>query len=328
MIFVNPYEEDLALIGTTDIPVEGDPGSVQMDAEREAYLLAVLDRYFSAGPAAADIVHRFSGVRPLFDDDADNPSAVTRDYIFDVDPGTPEADRPPLLSVFGGKITTYRKLAEHALDRLRPFFPAHARRLDRRACRCRAATSRTPTSRAGSADFGPLLSLAARRACSGTMAGSMARAPDRLIGDARRLEELGRHFGGQLYEREARFLIETEWAETAEDILDAADQAPSPPDSGRAGRLRCLAGCQQARAALDRRRGALEAVMTTSLFLGLDVGTSGVRGIAIDETGVARAQASRPMPAPARGRRRHRPGPGHLARGAPGGAGRDGRLGG
>ena len=217
VIFVNPYEEDLALIGTTDIQVEGDPGSVQMDQNEEAYLLAVLDHYFSAGPSAADIVHRFSGVRPLLDDDADSPSAVTRDYTFDVDPGTPEADRPPLLSVFGGKITTYRKLAEHALDRLRPFFP------DMRGAWTAAVPM--PGGDIANADFEGWLGRLARfypwlpprlLRHYGRLYGTRA---DRLIGDARRLEELGRHFGGQLYEREALFLIETEWAETSEDIL-------------------------------------------------------------------------------------------------------------
>ena len=83
----------------------------------------MLARYFRDPPGEADIVHSFSGVRPLYDDSAENPSAVTRDYVFDVEPKQPDGDRAPLLSVFGGKITTYRKLAEHALDKLAPFFP-------------------------------------------------------------------------------------------------------------------------------------------------------------------------------------------------------------
>src|SRR6185437_6992619 len=78
VIFVNPYEGDLALIGTTDIPVEGDPGAAAMDASEVDYLLTVVGRYFKEAPSRADIVHRFSGVRPLYDDDAENPSAVTR----------------------------------------------------------------------------------------------------------------------------------------------------------------------------------------------------------------------------------------------------------
>ncbi|MGH6926928.1 MAG: glycerol-3-phosphate dehydrogenase, partial [Dongiaceae bacterium] len=124
VIFVNPYEGDLALIGTTDIPVEGRPEDAAIDEEEIAYLLEVIARYFKNPPTPSDIVHAFSGVRPLYDDKAENPSAVTRDYIFDVDPRLPRPDAGPILSIFGGKITTYRKLAEHALDKLNPFFPA------------------------------------------------------------------------------------------------------------------------------------------------------------------------------------------------------------
>ena len=217
MIFVNPYEEDLALIGTTDIQVEGDPGSVQMDESEEAYLLAVLGRYFKAGPTPADIIHRFSGVRPLLDDDAANPSAVTRDYTFDVDPGAPDAGHPPLLSIFGGKITTYRKLAEHALDRLKPFFPGMRGTW--------TAGAPMPGGDIPDADFEGWLGRLARSypwlpppllRHYGRLYGTRA---ERLIGAARGLDDLGRHFGGRLYEREARFLVDEEWAETAEDIL-------------------------------------------------------------------------------------------------------------
>jgi glycerol-3-phosphate dehydrogenase len=217
VIFVNPYEGDLALIGTTDIPVEGDPGAAGMDESEVDYLLAVVGRYFKAAPSRADIVHRFSGVRPLYDDDAENPSAVTRDYTFDIDPGTREGDRPPLLSVFGGKITTYRKLAEHALDRLRPFFP------DMKAAW--TGTVPMPGGDIPNADFeGWLKRFAGRHPWLpaalarhyGRLYGTRA---DALLAEARGLDDLGRHFGGLLYEREARFLMDQEWAETAEDIL-------------------------------------------------------------------------------------------------------------
>ena len=142
VIFVNPYEGDLALIGTTDIAVEGKPEDAAIDDREIDYLLAVLARYFDRPPTRADIVHSFSGVRPLYDDNAENPSAVTRDYIFDIDPKLPNGAAPPILSIFGGKITTYRKLAEHALDKLGPFFPGMARR-GPPARRCPAATCLT-----------------------------------------------------------------------------------------------------------------------------------------------------------------------------------------
>ncbi len=137
VIFVNPYEGDKALIGTTDIPVEDDPAEVKAEPAEIDYLLAIVNRYFEHGPGRDDVEATFAGVRPLYDDAAENPSAVTRDYVFDVEPESPAGGRAPMLSVFGGKITTYRKLAEHALDKLAPFFPADAARLDRQGAAAR-----------------------------------------------------------------------------------------------------------------------------------------------------------------------------------------------
>jgi D-erythritol 1-phosphate dehydrogenase len=119
VIFVNPYQGDLALIGTTDIPYEGRADDVAIDGTEVHYLLRALSRYLRTPPADCDVVHAFFGVRPLYDDSSEDPSAVTRDYVLEID-GAPET--PPVLSIFGGKITTYRKLAEHALLRLMPWF--------------------------------------------------------------------------------------------------------------------------------------------------------------------------------------------------------------
>ena len=181
VIFVNPYEGDLALIGTTDIPVEGRAGGRCIDARGDRLPAGRPRTATSASrQVEADIVHSFSGVRPLYDDSAENPSAVTRDYVFDVEPQQPEGDRAPLLSVFGGKITTYRKLAEHALDKLTPFFPAARPRLDRgratarrrhAGCRFRALARRLSGQSA----------LAARRRSPGTTAASTARVPTRCL---------------------------------------------------------------------------------------------------------------------------------------------------
>ena len=215
LIFVNPYFDDLALIGTTDIPFDGRPEDVAIDAGEVDYLLAILNRYFRTALTPDDVLSAYSGVRPLFDDDAaKNASAVTRDYEFEVDGGP---DRPPILSAFGGKITTYRKLSEHALDRLASFFPAMGKAWTRNAP--------LPGGDIPNADFArwregfsarhPFLSapLAMHYAVSyGTEA-------ERLLEGATTLEDLGRHFGALLYEREARYLIDNEWAETAEDIL-------------------------------------------------------------------------------------------------------------
>ena len=121
VVFVSPYEEDFALIGTTDVPFAGSPEDVAIEESEVDELLGLVNRYFRSGPTRDDILHCFSGVRPLFDDGADNASAITRDYVFDLDA---PADAAPLLTIFGGKITTYRRLAEQALERLKPFFPA------------------------------------------------------------------------------------------------------------------------------------------------------------------------------------------------------------
>lgn len=218
VIFVNPYEGDLALIGTTDIPVEGDPGEARIDTAEIDYLLGVVARYFRNPPGRGDIRHSFAGVRPLHDDSAENPSAVTRDYIFEVDPKTPAPGQGPVLSIFGGKITTYRKLAEHALERLKPFFP--------KLGPAWTSGAALPGGEMPKADFEqwlagfqaryPWLPPALARHY-GRLYGTRAEA---LLGPARGVADLGVYFGALFYEREARFLMAEEWAETAEDMLE------------------------------------------------------------------------------------------------------------
>jgi D-erythritol 1-phosphate dehydrogenase len=215
VIFVNPYEGDLTLIGTTDIPYDGNADEVTIAEDEIAYLLRVINRYFKVPLARGDVVHAFSGVRPLYDDKAANPSAVTRDYVFDLDAREGSA---PLLSIFGGKITTYRKLAEHALDKLRPHLPAMGPAWTHRAP--------LPGGDMPGGDFAPFLAALRRRhpwlpepVALGYARRYGTRA-DALLADATTLADLGRHFGATLYEREARFLADTEWARTAEDVLE------------------------------------------------------------------------------------------------------------
>jgi glycerol-3-phosphate dehydrogenase len=214
VIFVNPYEGDLALIGTTDLPYAGRAEDVAIDDAEIDYLLGVLRRYMRTPPQPRDIVHAFSGVRPLYDDNAENPSAVTRDYVFEID-GDPGA--PPLLSIFGGKITTYRKLAEHALGRLAPWFS--------KMMPAWTAGAPLPGGDIGGAfaDFTARLQRDypelpnALLLHYGRLYGTRARD---LLGAARTSTDLGRYFGGNFYEREASYLRDTEWATTAADILD------------------------------------------------------------------------------------------------------------
>ena len=215
VIFVNPYQDDLCLIGTTDIPYDGLAEDVSVDEAEVDYLLAAVNRYMRVRLAPADVLHRFSGVRPLYDDKAANPSAVTRDYVFDIDGG---GDLPPLLSVFGGKITTYRKLAEHALERLRLHLPESGAAWTAGAC--------LPGGDIPDADFDRFLSDFSR--AHDWLPASLARHYARLygtradvvLGGARSLIELGMHFGGDLFEREVAYLRAFEWARSAEDILE------------------------------------------------------------------------------------------------------------
>ena len=119
IVFVIPYERDFSLVGTTDVAFEGDVRDVRISDEETDYLCAVVNRYFSRRVTPADVVWSYSGVRSLYDDSADDPSSITRDYVLELDAPPGGA---PLLSVFGGKITTFRKLAEAAMAKLRPAF--------------------------------------------------------------------------------------------------------------------------------------------------------------------------------------------------------------
>ncbi|SIQ22839.1 L-erythritol 4-phosphate dehydrogenase [Rhizobium sp. RU20A] len=215
VIFINPYENDMALIGTTDIPYEGKPEDVKIAENEVDYLLKAVNRYFNKQLTPADIVHSFSGVRPLYDDNSDNPSAVTRDYIFEVD--APEG-QAPLLSVFGGKITTFRKLADHAIERLKPFFPQMGAAWTSKAA--------LPGGEMPGADFETF--LAAQRRAYPWLPPALATHYARLYGTrmhallegASSLADLGTFFGPLLTEREARFLMATEWARRPDDILE------------------------------------------------------------------------------------------------------------
>jgi glycerol-3-phosphate dehydrogenase len=214
IVFVIPFEGEFSLIGTTDVPYEGDPAAPAIGPDETEYLCRVVNRYFERTTAPADVVWSYAGVRPLYDDASGNASAVTRDYVFDLDAGP---DRPPLLSIFGGKITTYRKLAEHALAKLQPLMG-----FTRGAW---TAGATLPGGDMPDADFGRFLAAARR---------DHPWVPDRLLrrwaraygtrlaaiaGSGSRLEDLGRDLGGGLYEAEVRYLAEHEWARTADDVL-------------------------------------------------------------------------------------------------------------
>jgi glycerol-3-phosphate dehydrogenase len=229
IIFAIPYERDFTLIGTTDLPYEGDPGAVAITAEETAYLCTAVSRYFVEPVVPGDVVWSYSGVRPLYDDLRESVSAVTRDYVFDVDLGTggettvDAANAAPLLSIFGGKITTYRKLAEHALDKLLPRLGSGRPGRPRRTAWTEHAT--LPGGDLPDADFAAYLRelRAARPWLPEALARRLARAygtrVEALLGSARGLTGLGEDLGGGLHEAEADYLMKREWALSAEDIL-------------------------------------------------------------------------------------------------------------
>jgi len=213
VIFINAYEGNKALIGTTDIAYEGRAEEVKADEGEIQYLLDVVNRYFKQKLRRDDVEETFSGVRPLFDDGQGNPSAVTRDYVFDLD----ETGGAPMLNVFGGKITTFRELAERGMHKLKKFFPGMGgdwtdsaplpggdmENADYETFRDRMKT-----------DY-PWMPAALRRHYGRLYGTAIAD----IVGSADGIEGLGRHFGGDLYEAEARYLVENEWARTAEDVL-------------------------------------------------------------------------------------------------------------
>ena len=214
IVFVIPYEGEYSLIGTTDVEYEGDPRHVEITPEETDYLCEVVNRYFKKQVEPADIVWSYSGVRPLFDDASGDASSVTRDYVFDVEGGD---GVPPLLSIFGGKITTYRKLAEHALERLAPLLDCHAGPWTESAA--------LPGGDLPDADFDRFLDgfTAAHSWLPGPLATRLARAygsrAEKIVAGRNGLNDLGQNLGGDLYEAELAYLVAEEWVLAPEDAL-------------------------------------------------------------------------------------------------------------
>ena len=212
VVFVLPYEQRFTLIGTTDREYQGDPSSVQPSQEEESYLIGVVNEHFKRQLRRDDICHRYAGVRPLVDDEDSNPSAVTRDYTLTVQDAGGQA---PLLSVFGGKLTTYRRLAESALERLKPWFSEMGPAWTARHA-LPGGSFESPVAFAEQLQRQyPWLEkdvLARYVRSYGTLCQTFLRG---CSGP----EDLGEAFGAGLTEREVKYLREREWAQTSEDIL-------------------------------------------------------------------------------------------------------------
>ncbi|OMG73420.1 glycerol-3-phosphate dehydrogenase [Burkholderia ubonensis] len=214
IIFAIPYERDFTLIGTTDVEYTNDPAKVAIDGNETQYLCDSINRYFKRKIAPADVHWTYSGVRPLLEDEnAANASAVTRDYRLEMDDGA----GAPLLSVFGGKITTFRKLAEEAGDLL-------CRALGRDAAPWTAGAP-LPGGDIANAKFDAFAAQFAARHpwLPAELARRYARAygtrAERVVGNAKSLAELGAAIAPGIHEAELRYLRDVEWATRAQDVL-------------------------------------------------------------------------------------------------------------
>ena len=216
IFFAIPYETDFTLIGTTDRDYEGDPADVRATPEEIAYICGSASEYFARPVAEADVVWSYSGVRPLYDKGDGAAQAATRDYVLELEA---EDGRAPLLSVFGGKLTTYRRLAEHALDLMIPHLPA---------CAGLAAgwTGRVPLPGGDFPvdGFEALVDEIRSRwsflpdALARRLARHYGTESRRILGEAKSMGGLGRQFGATLTEAEVDHLMAREWARTAADV--------------------------------------------------------------------------------------------------------------
>lgn len=214
IIFAIPYEEEFTLIGTTDRDYPGDPHDVKISDAEIDYLCAAASEYFAVAVRRSDIVWTYSAVRPLYDDGASKAQEATRDYVLKADGGEGVA---PLVNAFGGKITTFRRLAESMLEKIEGFlgkrgkpwthdaplpggdFPATG--FDAQVARLKSAY--------------PFLDQRLARRLT-RLYGTRAQ---KLLGLAKSNADLGRNFGTDLFEAEVRYLVDNEWAVTAEDVL-------------------------------------------------------------------------------------------------------------
>jgi len=214
IVFAIPYEDDFTLIGTTDVDHDGPAHAPVCTPEEADYLRSAASEYFAKPIRAEDVVWTYSGVRPLYDDGASSATAATRDYVLQVED---EAGRAPLLNVFGGKITTYRRLAEHALEKLQGYFPA-----------MRGPWTAGVPLPGGDFPVSAPASLMQRlrekhrfldEAWARRLVRSYGSQAEELLGDAATAGDLGLSFGWNLTEAEVRWLMRHEWARRAEDVL-------------------------------------------------------------------------------------------------------------
>lgn len=212
IVFVLPFEQDFSIVGTTDVEYEGSPSDVAIDDNEIDYLIDISNQYFKQKISRNDIISSYSGVRPLMDDESVDAQKVTRDYTIEE---YLSDDGKPLLSVFGGKITTYRRLSEKVVNQLSKTFPEMTN----------AWTASAPLP---GGDFNSPNELLAKLEVSHSFipsktlyryVKSYGTLVTTLLADVTKLEDMGQDLGHGLYEKEVRYLVEHEWAKTADDIL-------------------------------------------------------------------------------------------------------------
>jgi glycerol-3-phosphate dehydrogenase len=215
IVFTIPYQEHFTLVGTTDVPFEGDATRVSISQEEILYLCNTVNSYFRKTIVPTDVKWSYAGVRPLSDDDTENASKVTRDYRLEL---TETArDAPALLSVFGGKITTYRRLAEMALSKLQSHLNSSGKEWTDKVA--------LPGGDLPRADFESFLAGVQKRWAflPAALAHRLARAygtrVEKILGKAQAMLDLGENYGAGLTQAEIDYLVTHEWARSADDIL-------------------------------------------------------------------------------------------------------------
>lgn len=215
VVFAIPYQENFTLIGTTDVNYEGDLNNVQISQDEISYLCDFVGEYFEAPLSPEDVVWQYAGVRPLFDDGTISAQSTTRDYILDIEGDL--KDHVGLLNVIGGKITTYRVLAEDSLDKIKDFLP-----------NIKGKWTSSQSLPGGDIDEAGLEAEIAKtyikypdldKKYIDRLVNNYGSLASVILNGHQNMAALGQHFGGDLYEIEVAYLIENEWAETAEDIL-------------------------------------------------------------------------------------------------------------
>ena len=215
IVFAIPYQNDFTLIGTTDVDYHGDPADVKITPDEIAYLCSSVSEYFAKPVLADDVVWTYAGVRPLYDDGASDAKAATRDYVLELD----LPNGVPLLSIYGGKITTYRRLAEETLEKLSPYL---------KGTKAKEGWTAHAALPGGDFDVSSVEALTAEikrdypfltQAHASRLVHAYGTRAAKLLAHAKSADDLGHDFGATLTEREVRYLMAHEWAVSAEDIV-------------------------------------------------------------------------------------------------------------